>query len=287
MKRIDGKKVNEDVVVCEKLLFNGQSEFAEAITKFRKVLAKIPIGAEIENWLHNLDLPKKYLDEYRKNIIAAIDNGVLRIVDEKGKVHTLNDLSAEEHMKVIHEIRCIPNQTIAQKESMVESYILFTQHLSRQTHGLIMQGEDPDFHRTLTKVVWHKDFIAFVQHLPERDALIAKLLYFGAPTMDEVLNLRVKQVDLKESRVKFQKFSVSYPKHIILDLQSYLSGKAKKALVFVNLRGEQVERTHLNNCFNRASRKHPNGKRITPKMLLESDVAKGVSDEPLFKKRLL
>lgn len=33
--------------------------------------------------------------------------------------------------------------------------------------------------------------------------------------------------------------------------------------MFMNLHGERVERTHINNCFTR----------ITPKMLLESDIA--------------
>ena len=114
-------------------------------------------------------------------------------------------------------------------------------------------------------------------------ALIAKLLYFGAPTMDEVLNLRVSQVDLKKGIVKFNKFSVRYPKHVMLDLKGYLTKKDKEELIFVNLRGEMVERTHLNNCFNRASRKISSSKRITPKMLLESDVANSVAANWPFK----
>jgi len=106
---------------------------------------------------------------------------------------------------------------------------------------------------------------------------MAKLLYFGAPTMDEVLNLRVSQVDLKKGMVRFNKFSVRYPKHVMLELKGYLTKKDKAELIFVNLRGEIVERTHLNNCFNRASRKISSTKRITPKMLLESDVANSVA----------
>ena len=106
---------------------------------------------------------------------------------------------------------------------------------------------------------------------------MSKLLYFGAPTMDEVLNLRVSQVDLKKGMVRFNKFSVRYPKHVMLELKGYLTKKDKAELIFVNLRGEIVERTHLNNCFNRASRKIFSTKRITPKMLLESDVANSVA----------
>ena len=77
--------------------------------------------------------------------------------------------------------------------------------------------------------------------------------------------------------VKFNKFSVRYPRHVMIDLKSYLAKKEKTELIFMNLHGERVERTHLNNCFNRASRKTFNKTRITPKMLLESDIANSIA----------
>ncbi|HKZ00237.1 MAG TPA: hypothetical protein VJ112_03620 [Rhabdochlamydiaceae bacterium] len=187
-----------------------------------------------------------------------------------------------DHQSVIEEIRCSSKLSTPEKEKAIEAYILFSQHLSRATCGLIMQGEDPDFQRTIKKVVWYKDFIKFVQLLPERDALIAKLLYFGAPTMDEVLSLRVDQIDSRKGLVKFKKFSVKYPKHVMLELKNSLTQKKKEDLIFTNLHGQQVERTHLNNCFNRAARKLDGNTRITPKMLLEEDVEKGAASNCIF-----
>lgn len=197
-------------------------------------------------------------------------------------MRTLNDISPNDHQSIIEDIRCSSKLSIPEKEKAVEAYILFSQHLSRATCGLIMQGEDPDFQRTIKKVVWYKDFIKFVQLLPERDALIAKLLYFGAPTMDEVLNLRVDQIDSRKGLVKFKKFSVRYPKHVMLELKSLSAQKKKEDLVFTNLHGQQVERTHLNNCFNRAARKLDGNIRMTPKMLLEEDVEKGAASNCIF-----
>lgn len=254
-------------------MHQARDQFNQAIKAFEKELSKIPIGAEIEAWLQSLDLPAKEVLEYETYMLRLIDLGILRLINESGEARMLNELTPNEHQAIIENIRCSSKLTIEDKEKMVKIYILFSQQLSRDTLRLIMQGENSDFQRTIKKVVSYEEFIKFIQHLQERDALIAKLLYFGAPSMEEVLNLRVIQVHLKDGLVKFNKFSVRYPKHVMLELKSHLNKKDKNELVFVNLRGEIVGRTHLNNCFNRASRKISSTKRITPTLLLESDIA--------------
>lgn len=284
LKRIDKNALPKTTLQeFEKILLLSKNQLEEAIGIFRKELTKVPIGAEITNWLQRLDLPLEITHTYETSMLHLIDAKLLKITNEKGQLRTLNDLSFSEHQKIIEAIRCLPKFSIAEKEKMVETYILFSQHLSNLTCGLITQGEDPDFQSTIKKVVLYNEFIKFVQFLPQRDALIAKLLYFGAPTMDEVLSLRAEQIDLRKEMVKFKKFSVRYPKHVMQELKSYLAQKKKEDLLFVNLRNEQIERTHLNNCFNRASRKLSNIKRITPKMLLESDIAKSIASiNPIF-----
>ena len=268
---------------CEKIMMDGKRELEEAIAIFRqKKLSQVPLVAEIANWLESLDLPKEYISRYTESLLKLIDLKLLLLINKQGQLHTLNDISPNDHQSIIEDIRCSSKLSIPEKEKAVEAYILFSQHLSRATCGLIMQGEDPDFQRTIKKVVWYKDFIKFVQLLPERDALIAKLLYFGAPTMDEVLNLRVDQIDSRKGLVKFKKFSVRYPKHVMLELKSLSAQKKKEDLVFTNLHGQQVERTHLNNCFNRAARKLDGNIRMTPKMLLEEDVEKGAASNCIF-----
>jgi integrase len=261
---------------CEKILENSSNKLTQAISTFRNELAMIPIGAEIEHWLHQENLQRQAL-QYETYMLHLIDIGLLRITQDNGEVRSLNDINTEEHQWIIENIRCIPMLNIAEKEKTVEAYILFSQHLSRITCGLIMQGEDPDFQRTIKKVVLYKKFIQFVQLLPERDALIAKLLYFGAPTVEETLNLKVKQIEENEHLVKFKKLSVKYPKHIISELKNFTKDKKQNDLIFINIKGEKVERTHLNNCFNRACSKFPKKERITPKMLLASDIANSVA----------
>lgn len=282
LKRIDKNTPSSTLQQYEKIMVQGKKQFEEAIEAFRFTLSEIPLGAEITNWLERLDLPKEYISKYTESTLNLIDLKLLSLTNRKGQLRTLNDVSPNDHRDTIEEIRCSSKLSTPEKEKAVEAYILFSQHLSRATCGLIMQGEDPDFQRTIKKVVWYKDFIKFVQLLPERDALIAKLLYFGAPTMDEVLSLRVDQIDSRKGLVKFKKFSVKYPKHVMLELKNSLGQKKKEGLIFTNLHGQQVERTHLNNCFNRAARKLDGNIRITPKMLLEEDVEKGAASNCVF-----
>lgn len=282
LKRTDKNTSSSTLHQYEKIMMHGKKELEEAIEAFRLTLNEIPLGAEIANWLERLDSPKEYISKYMESMLNLIDLKILSLTNRQGQLRTLKDVSPNDHRDTIEEIRCSSKLSTPEKEKAVEAYILFSQHLSRATCGLIMQGEDPDFQRTIKKVVWYKDFIKFVQLLPERDALIAKLLYFGAPTMDEVLSLRVDQIDLRKGLVKFKKFSVKYPKHVILELKSSLGQKKKEDLIFTNLHGQQVERTHLNNCFNRAARKLDGNTRITPKMLLEEDVEKGAASNCVF-----
>lgn len=276
LQQLDESTPLEEPKCYQHILLTAQINLDKAIDYFQKELSKIPIGIEIENWLQSLDLPQEIVTEYESNMLRLIEIGLLKLTRDK-QIRSINELSPNEHQVIIEEIRCSTKLTIPEKEKAVHVYILFSQHLSRVTRGLIMQGEDPDFQRTIKKVVKYKEFIEFVQLLTDRDALIAKLLYFGAPTMDEVLNLRVSQINQTKGAVKFNKFSVRYPKHVMIELKSYLLKKEKEELIFMNNRGEMVERTHLNNCFNRASRKILRNKRITPKMLLESDVENSIA----------
>jgi integrase len=282
VKRTDKNASSNTPQQYEKIMMQGKKQLEAAIEAFRLKLNEIPLGAEITNWLERLDLPKEYISRYTESMLHLIDLKLLSLTNKQGQLRTLNDISPNDHQSIIEEIRCSSKLSTPEKEKAVEAYILFSQHLSRATCGLIMQGEDPDFQRTIKKVVWYKEFIKFVQLLPERDALIAKLLYFGAPTMDEVLSLRVDQIDSRKGLVKFKKFSVKYPKHVMLELKNFLTQKKKEDLIFTNLHGQQVERTHLNNCFNRAARKLDGNTRITPKMLLEEDVEKGAASNCIF-----
>ncbi len=92
------------------------------------------------------------------------------------------------------------------------------------------------------KKVKYEAFLDFVQKLPARDALIAKLLYFGAPSMDSVLSLKKDAVHAEKSSISFPERDVVFPKHLIKDLCLHMENRKKESdLVFTNVRGAEVE----------------------------------------------
>jgi hypothetical protein len=100
--------------------------------------------------------------------------------------------------------------------------------------------------------------------------LIAKLLYFGAPSVEDVVLLRYGMLKKANSAVNFTNLTVKYPKHLIQDILSYAGKKGKDDLVFLNYRGNNVERTHLSQSFANISSKIFDDRKITPRTLLET-----------------
>jgi integrase len=190
-------------------------------------------------------------------MVQLIERKILSIQDQKGQLLCLDyfqEQGEQEHKRIIEDIKCILDWPNLIKEELVQHYIEFSQHLHQNTFGIIPIAQDPDRLHASQKVVNYDDFTRFVQFLSERDALIAKLLYFGGPTVEEVLFLKYGQLDFDNCSVNFSKQSVSYPKHLILELSNFAGKKKKNALVFLNYKGKQVVRTHLNHSFGRASK---------------------------------
>lgn len=153
LKRTDKNAPSSTLQQYETIMMQGKEQLEEAIAAFRLKLNEIPLGAEIANWLERLDLPKEYISGYTESMLLLIDLKLLSLTNQQGQLRTLNDFSPNDHHSVIEEIRCSSKLSTPEKEKAVEAYILFSQHLSRATCGLIMQGEDPDFQRTIKKVV--------------------------------------------------------------------------------------------------------------------------------------
>lgn len=110
-------------------------------------------------------------------------------------------------------------------------------------------------------------FGRWCQYLPDRDRMIAFLLYFGAPSLEEVLNLRVKD-KLPDWTLNFPSYDLVLSFDLGVCLGDFCYGKKKEDLIFVNRYGKEITRTHLNQSFKRASRK-ANLPTITPSALME------------------
>lgn len=173
------------------------------------------------------------------------------------------------HQDLIEQIRTVNDWSIFEKEEIVKCYIEFSHSLARNTYDLIPLAFDSDRDRVQQKTVTYDSFIDFVQQLPKRDALIAKLLYFGAPSLEEIMTLTVSAVSKKTPEITFNEVTITLPQHIYNELYDVIKGKNTSQLVFCNVRGEKVNRTHLNQSFLRASEKSSLKVKITPASLLK------------------
>lgn len=253
------------------------SHMKEEFAKFRDALREIPIAVAVGFWMKGLITDSFWHEKYFFKMMRLQERKIIPYVDSAGQPVMLDFLMHHGHQDILELIRCELSWPLLEREEMVECYVRFSHSLSRDTYGIVPHGFDPDRDRVANKAIRYELFLEFVQQLPERDALIAKLLYFGAPSMEAVLSL--KRDALRERSIQFDAMEVKFPWHLLLGLQAYLKDKpASQKLVFANVRGAEVERAHLNQSFVRACEKIPQDEKITPGSLLR---AKGTSTEVL------
>lgn len=208
---------------------------------------------------------------YRVGINRLWHAGLLP-VSKQGKHRVLGDFQSDEHIHVIENIRCVKAWGLLEKEELVNCYMKFSYDLARITFGMFHVAFDPDRTRVGRKSIKYELFMDFVQLLSERDVLIAKLLYFGAPNIEGVIALKIAALDMEKLEIKFDERTIHFPKHLMKDIDVYIQSRKDRPndFVFVNVRGKQVERVHLNQAFMRASSKVPGAFKITPATLLKT-----------------
>ncbi len=239
--------------------FQMQNKFNE----FYNVVEETPIVVVLQQWLIAQAREKQFL-----LVKDLIDEKILMIKDKNERLLTVKDLKEKTHEKILEEIRCIDEWNFYEKEQYVQIYLDFSFYLAKSTFNYIPIAKDPDREKVSSRLIKYEIFIEFITNLSKRDALIAKVLYFGAPTIEEVIALKFSQINRAEGKIHFSSKTVNYPKHL-LDRLFFFTKKTKtNSLVFVNIKDKEVERSHLNQSFSRASEKMIKATKITPGMLL-------------------
>lgn len=245
-------------------------EMQAKVKQFTSFIKEIPFVVAFGYWLKGISAMDGYwLEKYLKGSANLLGKELIPIVNSQGGLLTLDEFRQIGHQRILEEIRCVSEWTLLEKEEAVQCYVQFSHSLSRYTCNFISAGSDPDRNLARCKKIKYETFLDFVQKLPERDALIAKLLYFGAPSMESVLSLKKTAIIPEGSRISFPEGEIVLPKHLIKDLIAHSQNKKdKQDLVFTNVRGARVERAHLNQSFSRACEKLSANIKITPGMLL-------------------
>lgn len=253
------------------LFSNGVEAFGNAYHKFTLLMHDIPFSAALGWWIQEISKNQKKNQKYILIMTQLLEKKVIPFFSAEGKVITLEGVSFL-HQYIVENIRCVPEWSFLEKEEKVQCYIDFSHDLAERTKNYVSCATDPDRDKVSHRLVKYESFIEFITYLSDRDALIAKLIYFGAPSIDEVLNLKCSALRAAQSEVRFEKKLIRYPRHVIVELDQHIKDKTDASeLVFTNVRNARVERSHLNQSFTRASERMKNQAKITPGSLLKNE----------------
>lgn len=245
-------------------------DFDNRVVQFQEFLQGIPVLSAIKAWLEGKLSDPQWKRRYFDNMSVLFKKNLIPLVDSRGKLVTLAYFIEHGHQAILEDIRSVVGWTMIEKEEIVQCYVAFTQRLARLSHNLIPCGVDPDRELVRQKAVSYEIFIDFIPHLSERDALIAKLLYFCDVSMEEILTLKKSAFDKNGFSLKLESGTIQLPRHLFLELFTFVNSSVKSPkLAFTNVRGAQVDRTHLNQSFSRACEKSVKKERITPGSLLK------------------
>lgn len=244
------------------------NEAEEFYSRFRTDIEKIPFELAIEHWLDKQALVAG-IEDACEIFEYLVSRSIIQLEDVSGQILTIGDQAVIGHHRYLEEIRCLENVSLRKRERIVSIYLQFSSYLAQATLGLVAFQSDPDRLKVEKKTISYDVFMDFVQYLPERDALMAYLMYFDEPSMTEVIDLKASQVDADQCIITFGQHQAVYPKHIIQQLQNFMGQKKQDELVFQNRSNEAVNRSRIYRSFKTASAKMTPPQEFTPTKLLE------------------
>jgi hypothetical protein len=219
-------------------------EVEDAKRKFQQEIADIPFMALVVSWASNIDALLAFGERHVACILDLIVHGILPYENKKNhKLITLSELQLGDHSDIFDEIRSVNDWSLEKQEECVATYGEFATTLSELTCGLILRPYDADRTLTSQRRLSFATYIKILKTLSERERILAKIFYLGGSrSLEEVLSLKVEDIDFKNSALNISGEPISYPKHVVHDLK-YFVGKRTKGYVFTGRTGEKIDPT--------------------------------------------
>jgi len=257
-----------DIKDYQKTYFNKVHDASEFASKFREYLFNVPVSVAVDRWLH-LCKSNRNIDVVLADVKRLIDADILPTKTANGKIVDLHCFDMIDQSYQVQCIRCIPGVTQEEAERMVETYLDFMQHLFSETWGYVRHEGDPDRIAVADKRLHYEKFIDFSRRLSQRDSLIAHLIYFGDCSMSNIIELRVKDIDLPNCEIIVEDRHIKFSPHVIIRLKDLIASKKPDELAFTNRTGGKVNRSRLYRSFKNAGAKMSSPTEILPSTLLE------------------
>lgn len=201
-----------------------------------------------------------------------LDENIISYKRDNGDFTTLGDFKHFDHGSIIDAIRCKRKWHIAKREVNVLNFIDFTDWLAKITFGLIPKAVDRDRLMISDRVLHYGAFIDFISELDDRYQTVANLLYFGGDlTLDEVIKVKIEDIDFEKGVVKFGSRPVHYPHHLIMDLRSQIEDR-NSGLVFIGRQNAPLNPATIFRNFKVAALKAGFGSDFSSKDLGKSEI---------------
>lgn len=216
----------------------------EARIQFQQQISDKPFMALVLSWASDADAHLALGERLVACILDLIEHNVLPYKDTKThKFITISQLRLEDHVDIFDAIRSVNEWSVDKQEEYAIIYSEFANKLSELTSGLILQPFDTDRALTSKRKLPFEMYVKFLKNLSERERILTKIFYLGGSrSLDEILSLKIEDLDFTNSTLYISGDSISYPKHVLHDLK-YFIGRRTKGYVFTGRTGDKIDHT--------------------------------------------
>lgn len=239
--------------------------------KYKEDISQKTLISAFLTWIKYVrTIENDFFDPQNLNFLKIIvDEGSIPF-EKNGEMLTLSQINTADLTFPLEKIRSSPNLSIAVKEACVRIYLLFLRWLSLSTLEYIPSIEDPDKAKIQGRVISRDQFTKLILNLDEKGQLVAKLLYFGGSrTLEEVLSLKLEDVNFKQSLIRYGTQLVSYPAHVFSDIK-VLTTPRKTGRIFLGRQNAPLNRVTIFRSFKEAGSLAGLGTDFSPKGLTTS-----------------
>lgn len=244
--------------------FTAERESVEkAINKAQNVFRAQPVLSAYLLWSE-----VKRSEDPRNFAKIILEHELIPFKDRQGGLLLVKDVDQALVTHSLEMIRCRSEFDLWRREMLVLSAVSFYRWLSSVTFGAsFWKIEDPDDKKTQGRVLAYDAFIPLLARLDDRCRLVAKLLYFGGSrTLDQVLKLKLEDVDFDKQMIRFGTQLIDYPLHVFKDIRD-LVGDQVSGPVFSGRQGSSLNPATVFRNFKEAASQIGLGDSFSPKTL--------------------
>jgi len=199
-----------------------------------------------------------------------LEQNLIQFDDENGNLLLIRDIQKPKLLLALEEIRCQRQFDIDLREKLVVAFLYFITWLRVETFRTAFDIEDPDKVKSQGRLISHDVYIKLLSKLDDRCQLVAKLLYLGGSrTLDEVLTLKIQNVNFKKQIIKFDSQLITYSKHVFEDIKDLIEDRSTGPL-FIGRQNTPLNPSTVFRNFKDAASQIGLGDSFSPKALTTS-----------------